>query len=455
MDYILSAVQQYFYLGLVVLGVLAIFMIVVLAGCTEVHRNYKTGKALHYGGELSDARIKIPKHGKTGKREMRGVWVATVANIDFHKHKKKTSFQKEYLEVVKNLAGNNFNTILFQIRPMNDAFYKSELNPWSRYLSGREGEGIPGFDPLAFMVRKAHARGLEFHAWLNPYRVAGSTSLRKTDYLATLDSRNFARKHPEFVLEVPLKDNRYQLILNPGEPEVIKFILATVREIVENYEVDAIHFDDYFYPYRDIGDLDRETCDKYNHAKLSLEDWRRENVNTVVKGIDNLLDSYQRDHKRKVQFGISPFGIWANKANHPHGSLSKGKQSYYAQFADTRLWVKEGWIDYIVPQLYWEFAHNAAPYAALLDWWAELARKTGVNLYIGQSAARLGSTGAWKNCNELADQLRYNSKHKTVKGTILFSYTSVFYPKNKCMRQGVKKVLAEYRRRKALNPITN
>jgi len=437
MDYIFSIPQQYFYSGLIVLFLLVIATTITVAGNTEILRSYKTGKALHYGGNLSDALIRIPKHCKAGNFKMRGVWVATVANIDFNKHKKQTSFKKEYLEVVKNLAKNNFNTIIFQVRPTNDAFYKSDLNPWSRYLSGKEGEGIPSFDPLKFMVEEAHRHGLEFHAWLNPYRVVSKTPFCKKHYLEKLRHKNFAHQNPELVLEIPLDDGYYQLILNPGEPEVIKFIQDTVKEIVANYNVDAIHFDDYFYPYKKIGDIDKKSYAAYNPEKLSLEDWRRKNVNTVIKGIHKHLQSLPR----KVQFGVSPFGIWANKANNPQGSISKGTQSYSVQFADSRLWVKEGWIDYIVPQLYWEFNHDVAPYAALVDWWVDVTRKSKVNLYIGQSASRLGSKGAWKNSNELFDQLRYNSKHKTIRGIVLFSYTSVFRPKNKCMKQGVKKVL--------------
>ena len=440
MDYIFSIPQQYLYSGIVIFCLLLIAAAVSLAGNTEILKNYKTGKPVCYGGNLSDGLIKIPKRCKAAKLKMRGVWVATISNIDFHKHKKKASFQKEYLEVVSNLAKNNFNTVIFQIRPSNDAFYRSELNPWSRYLSGKEGEGISGFDPLKFMVEEAHRHNLEFHAWLNPYRVAGKTPLRKKAYLETLSPKNFARKHPGFVLEIPLDDGNYQLILNPGEPEVIKFILDTVKEIAGNYNIDAIHFDDYFYPYKGIGDIDKKSYAQYNPEKLSLGDWRRKNVNTIIREVHASLKSLDR----KVQFGVSPFGIWANKESDPKGSLSKGAQSYSEQFADSRLWVKEGWIDYIVPQLYWEFKHDVAPYAALLDWWVDVARKTKVNLYIGQSVSRLGSAGAWKNSDELFDQLRYNSKYKTVKGTVLFSYTSVFYPHNKCMRQGIKKVLNKW-----------
>ncbi|MDD5698016.1 MAG: family 10 glycosylhydrolase [Victivallaceae bacterium] len=450
MDYISFIPQAYFFFGLV--GLLLCFLAAAAAGNTEIHRHYKTGQPLRYAGKLSHAPIRIPKSGKDASREMRGVWMATVSNIDFHKHKRQDSFQKEYLEAASNLAGHNFNAVVFQIRATNDAFYRSALNPWSRYLTGREGEGIPGFDPLDFMLREAHKRSLEFHAWLNPYRIVNSTPLRKPDYLKTLAPGNFARKRPELVLEIPLHNGTYQLILNPGEAEVTAFLLDTVREIVVNYDVDAIHFDDYFYPYHPIGNIDRKTYDRYNSAGLPLGEWRRNNVNTLIEKVHALLNAHNRENRKLVKFGISPFGIWANRANHPQGSLTAGKQSYYVQFADSRRWVKERWVDYIVPQLYWEFDHEVAAYAALLDWRAGVVRHTKVNLYIGQSASRLGSAGAWKNCNELADQQRYNSKRRAVKGTILFSYSSIFFPRNKYMYLGIKKILARYRQHKAAVP---
>lgn len=416
---------------------------------TEAVRGGKTGEALNYGGKPAGGPDKIPENGQPERnqpesrqpelRKVRGVWIATIGNIDFHKHKDRSSFEQEFMEAVNNLAENNFNTLIFQVRPNSDAFYKSELNPWSRYLSGQEGEGIPDFDPLKFMVETAHRHGLEFHAWLNPYRVSASTTLCKKAYLKTLAPENFARKHPELVLEIPLAGGSRQLILNPGEPEVIKFIIDTVREIVADYAVDAIHFDDYFYPYAGIGKLDEASWEKNNPENLAIDDWRRENVNRMVREIHALLQS----SGRKVKFGISPFGIWANRKDHPDGSPSKGAQSYCEQFADSRRWIKEGWIDYIVPQLYWEFAHEAAPYAAMLDWWVSQVENTSVELYTGQPVYRLGSSMAWKNQNELADQLRYNARYETVRGTVLFSYSCVFFPKNRYMQQGVKELFKE------------
>ena len=448
MDFIFSfsqQYQQYFYWTLAVIVLILGTAVAVTAGRTEVLRDYKNGRPVPYGGKLCEQPVKIPKRCGFSRIKMRGIWIATVGNIDFGKHKNSSAFIKEFNEVIVNLSRNNFNTMIFQVRPANDAFYKSKLNPWSRYLTGTEGKNIAGFDPLKYMVEIAHKHGLEYHAWLNPYRVIASTPLNKDAYLKTLAPDNFARLHPDYVLEIPLNNGRRQLILDPGEPEVILFVVNTVKEIIENYDVDAIHFDDYFYPYHQIGDVDEQTFTRYNHEKLSLAEWRRKNVDTIVEMVYKTIKSHNRRAHKRVKFGISPFGIWANRKNNPAGSLSSGLESLYRQFADSRRWVQKGWVDYIVPQLYWDFAHQSAPYAALTDWWSELVSKSDVELYIGQGVYKLGTSGSWRNPEELANQLRYNSKHKNVSGSILFSYRSVFRPKNKTMKKGVKKVADIFR----------
>ena len=401
-----------------------------------------TGKPVAYGGRFSNAKVMIPDTYRPKAREMRGAWVATVENLDFPKHADAASFRRDYLAVVDNLKKSNFNTIIFQVRPMNDAFYPSKLNPWSRWMTGAEGKTL-GFDPLDFMVKEAHRRNLEFHAWLNPYRVVSSTRLRKAAYLRTLAANNFARKNPHLVLEVKRKDGTYSLLLNPGEPRVVRHILATVREIVENYPVDAIHFDDYFYLYGGVGNSDHSTFRQYNPRRLSLEDWRRANVDAIISGVKRELTDYNRRSGRKVAFGVSPFGIWANKKSMSSGSLTGGNQSFFSQYADTRGWVKKGWVDYIAPQLYWPFTMDVAAYAALADWWADVVRGTPVNLYIGHGVYRLGADSRWHR-GELADQLRYNTKLREVDGSILFSYRNVFSPSNPVMRDAVGKVLREY-----------
>lgn len=422
------------------------------AGAGEsVQMNPETGRPVAYAGRFSGARVMVPDVYRPKAREMRGVWMATVENIDFPAHTDAASFRRDYLMAVENLRKANFNTVIFQVRSMNDAFYPSKLNPWSRWLSGTEGRGLGAFDPLDFMVKEAHRRGLEFHAWLNPYRVVTSTKLRKAAYLNTLDRKNFARLNPHCVLEVRRPDGTWSLLLNPGDPRVIRHILATVREIVETYPVDAIHFDDYFYLYGGMGDSDHSTFRQYNPRGLALEDWRRANVDAVVRGVKDELTGYNRRSGRKVVFGISPFGIWANRKDMAGGSLTGGLQSFFVQHADTRGWVKKGWIDYIAPQLYWPFSQDIAAYAALADWWADVVKGTNVNLYIGHAAYRLGSGRSWP-ADELADQLRYNNKRPEIDGSIFFSYRNVFTPSNRAMRDGVGIILRDYWRNPALPP---
>ena len=389
--------------------------------------------------------MRIPAYRQPAA-ELRGVWVATVENIDFPQHADAASFRRDFTRLCEELIKRNFNAIFFQVRANNDAFYPSKINPWSRWLTGREGRGIPNFDPLGFAVEEAHRHGLEFHAWLNPYRVIGSTKLTKAAYLQTLAPENFARRHPELVLAAPLEKGARLLFLNPGEPAVVRHILDTVAEIAARYPVDSIHFDDYFYPYTDIGSIDAATEKKYNRSKLSTEQWRRANVDNMVAGVKARLKSVTAG-KRHIRFGISPFGIWANKKHVAAGSLTGGKESYFSQYADTRGWVKKRYIDYIAPQLYWPFGHSTAAYAALADWWAKQTAGTGVDLYIGMAIYRAGAGGDWNNPEELANQLRFNSQYPEIKGAIFFSARRLLQPDNATMRQAAAKIAALWSRR--------
>ncbi len=424
-----------------------------LCACAAPEQTLKgaDGKPERYAGRFSSAPVTLPAQFRPKAAELRGVWVATVENIDFSRHRSAESFQAEYLQIVRNLKRANFNAVFFQVRPNCDAFYPSKLNPWSRWLTGREGEGIPGFDPLKFMVAEAHKHGLEFHAWLNPYRVDAAAKMPKNQYLKTLSPKHFARRNPGLVLQAKTGQNKYSLLLNPAEPAVIRHIIDTVAEIAENYPVDAIHFDDYFYLYDGNDGIDSESFKRLNPKKLSLGDWRRNNVNKVIYGIKNKLIEINRRTGRRIAFGISPFGIWANQKTNPAGSLTGGKQSFYAQYADTRGWIKNGWIDYIVPQLYWDFGHDVAAYACLTDWWADTVKGTPVALYIGHSAAQLGSSAGWDQ-NELVNQLRYNSKRPEISGSVLFSYSKVFRPVNAVQRAGTEKIFKQYWIKPAIIP---
>lgn len=413
----------------------------------EMLKDPRRGGAVRYAGELAvKPTVLVPKNLTVRKNDFRGVWVATVENIDFPVSRNVETFKRNYLQVVNNLRSIGANAILFQVRPMNDAFYRSNLNPWSRCLTGNEGVGLPGqFDPLPFMVQEARKRGLQFHAWLNPYRVTGGTALGKTAYLNTLSPNNFARKNPSLVLCVPQKNGKNLMILDPGSPKTIQFLCDTVRELLSRYDVDGIHMDDYFYPYEGIGSLDRRTYNAYNKRKLSLDDWRRENVDTLIGTLSNIIRGHNARYRKQVQFGISPFGIWANQKSHPAGSLTKGSESYNMQHADTRKWMRNGWIDYIVPQLYWTFGHNTAAYAALADWWALNAKNSRTRLYIGHSPARLGTTQEWSDPNEIYNQFRYNSMRGEIRGSVLFSYRSLFAPSNAVMKQGSRKAAAVWK----------
>ena len=375
------------------------------------------------------------------KGEFRGIWVATVENIDFPRTRSASEFIAAYNRILVNAKNAGFNAIIFQVRPASDAFYPSMLNPWSRNLCGVEGVGIAKFDPLAYMVSATHRAGMQFHAWLNPYRVCGNTKLSPAKYLRTLHKNNFARKNPQFVLAPPSERTGYRtLLLDPGVPQVRQHIVSTVNEIVTRYNVDAVHFDDYFYPYGGVANLDTASYRRYNPLKLTLQNWRRSNVDMVIMSVRKLLDDHARRTGRRVQFGISPFGIWGNASNISGGSLTGGKESYFINYADTAKWVRKNWIDYIVPQLYWHFGHETAAYACLVDWWCSVVRGTKVKLYIGLAPYRLGAPG-WTD-RELADQLRYNSARNGVSGNVMFSYSKVFFPKGKAAKSGVKQALS-------------
>ena len=390
-----------------------------------------------YAGKLDPRPVKLPPYYAAQKNELRGIWVATIFNIDYERPQNVEEFKNFYSNMCRNLAASGFNAIFFQVRPANDAFYRSKLNPWSRYLSGTEGVPLAGdrnFDPLAYMIREARRHRLSFHAWLNPYRVCNGTKLTKTQYLNTLAANNFARLHPELVMECKLPNGQRKLVLDPGAPAVRNFVEATVKEIIWNYPVDSIHFDDYFYPDNTPSSADRATFLRNNPRKLSLDDWRRSNVTTLINNVHMQIQRFNKQYKRNVRFGVSPFGIWRNKASTPQGSLTAGRESYTSHYADTRLWVKQRMIDYIVPQIYWNFNHNTAAYAALTDWWCETVRGTGVTLYIGHAVYQLGQKG-W-SVNEIYYQMRYNRSKPYVRGSIFFSYRSIAAPENNTMLRG-------------------
>ena len=358
------------------------------------------------------------------KNEFRAVWIATVENIDWPK-KRTDSVEKEkadFIEILDTYKKLNYNAVIVQIRSVGDAFYPTDLAPWSRYLTGKEGQAPkPYFDPLKWMITEAHARGFEFHAWLNPYR---ATMDLKTDILSP--NHDFF-KHPDWMIKYGGK-----YYYNPALPEVQTMLVSVVNEVVRNYDIDAIHFDDYFYPYTVKGEVfnDRESYKKYGYG-LSLKDWRRSNVNNLVKCVYYSI----KNIKPWVQFGISPFGVWRNKSVDPRGSDTQAGQTNYDDlFADPLAWMENGWIDYLVPQLYWSMNHPRASYSKLLKWWSENSKNTAI--YIGNGTYKINadSDKKWNNPNEIPNQINITRTYKNVEGNVFFSAKS-FVNKNQNVTQ--------------------
>ncbi|NLI90240.1 MAG: family 10 glycosylhydrolase [Epulopiscium sp.] len=345
------------------------------------------------------------------QKEFRGAWVSTVYNLDWPSKKGLSVDQQkaEYIHMLDELQAAGINAVIVQVKPAADALYPSKHAPWSEYLTGTQGKH-PGYDPLAFMIEETHRRGMEFHAWFNPFRI--TTSGTKTDKLA---ANNPAKLHPEWVLKY---DNK--LFLNPGIPEVRTYVKNTVLEVVKNYDVDAIHFDDYFYPYPDSkkNDIpDRHTYKKFEKAYKNIGDWRRYNINAMIKDISLSIKQIDKD----VKFGISPFGVWRNSSATPKGSDTRASiTSYDSIYADTRYWAYVGWIDYIVPQIYWNIGFGPACYEKTLNWWIKELEDKPVDLYVGHALYKVGTEDAWLNPEELPNQILMNRKSDTVKGSVFF-----------------------------------
>ncbi|MBN9122581.1 MAG: family 10 glycosylhydrolase [Planctomycetes bacterium] len=345
------------------------------------------------------------------KREFRGVWVATVSNIDWpSKPGLPADRQKaELLAILDKAVALKLNAVIFQVRPMADALYESKLEPWSEYLSGTLGKG-PGYDPLAFAVEEAHKRGLELHAWFNPYRA------RHPSAKSEAPKDHITRSRPDLA-------KRYgkHYWMNPTHPDVQNHSLAVVLDVVKRYDVDGIHIDDYFYPYKEkdsagkvIPFPDDDTWGAYQKAggTLSRDDWRRNAVNTFVKRM------YEETKRAKswVKVGISPFGIW--RPGNPPGIA--GLDQYAELYADAKLWFNEGWVDYFTPQLYWPIAQEKQSFPKLLEWWAgENTKKR--HLWPGLYTSRVSGTAKGWPAREIADQIALTRKRKDTDGVIHFS----------------------------------
>lgn len=346
------------------------------------------------------------------KYEFRGVWIATVDNIDWPTYGNWDSEKQkaEFISILDMHQRNGMNAMVVQVRPSGDAFYPSQYEPWSQWLTGTQGKPpSPYYDPLQFMIEETHKRGMEFHAWLNPYRAVFNTNT------SSIAPNHITRIHPEWFLKYG--DKKY---FDPGNKAAQQFVVDVVRDIVKRYDVDAIHMDDYFYPYRIPG---KEFPDDISYRKsgstLSKDDWRRSNVDTIIRVLSKTI----KQEKKLCRFGISPFGVWRNKDKDPEGSDSRAGQTNYDDlYADILLWLKKGWVDYVTPQLYREIGDDKIAYEKLLDWWSR--HSYGRHIYIGHGIYRgagRGETAGWGNPNQIPEQIKILRRNPNVQGSIYFS----------------------------------
>lgn len=352
-------------------------------------------------------------------RQLRGMWIASVVNIDWPSKPGLTAAaqQAELVALLDVAASNRHNAVVLQVRPTADAFFPSMLEPWSKYLTGVQGQD-PGYDPLAFAVEQAHARGMELHAWFNPYRI----TMNLTTDVAGLVADHPAKLHPEWTIAYGGK-----LYFNPGVPEARAHCVAAMMQAVTGHDIDAVHFDDYFYPYPVAGQVfdDAAQFAQYG-AGRSLADWRRDNINQLIRDMNAAIKAT----KPGVKFGVSPFAVWANQASNPLGSATQaGSQTYSDLYADTRRWVQEQWIDYIAPQVYWADSLAVASYGVVTRWWADVARASRTHLYIGEATYKVGASTQSPEWNtdpaELSRHLQIDAETGRVDGNLWYNASAV------------------------------
>ncbi|WP_368751036.1 glycoside hydrolase family 10 protein, partial [Klebsiella oxytoca] len=329
--------------------------------------------------------------------------------------------QQALIAKLDNLKSLGINTVFFQVKPDGTALWPSKILPWSDMLTGKIGED-PGYDPLKFMLDEAHKRGMRVHAWFNPYRVSVNTRPKTVTELNSTLSQFPASVyvlHPEWI-----RTSGDRFVLDPGIPEVRDWITSIVAEVVERYPVDGVQFDDYFYTETPGSKLnDNRTFQQYGQGFAAKADWRRHNTQLLIEQVSRTI----KQLNPAVEFGVSPAGVWRNRSHDPSGSDTRGAAAYDESYADTRLWVQQGWLDYIAPQIYWPFARDAARYDVLAKWWAEVVKPTHTRLYIGVALYKVGepskSEPDWMisgGVPELKKQLDLNESMPQIQGTILF-----------------------------------
>jgi uncharacterized lipoprotein YddW (UPF0748 family) len=329
------------------------------------------------------------------KREFRGAWIASVSNIDWPSRPglSSTEQQQEFIRRLDKLKALGINAVIMQIRPVSDALYESKLEPWSYYLTGRSGQApFPYYDPLVFMIEEAHKRNMEFHAWFNPFRALMDSKKNNTP------PTHVTRKHPDWIIAYG-----GQSLINPGIPEARQYVIDVIADVVRRYDIDAVHMDDYFYPYPAGKPFnDDKSYTKYGQG-MSLGDWRRNNISVFV----SLLNTTIKHIKPYMKLGISPFGIWRNEAKDTRGSATHGGLTTYDDlFADVLQWMQKGWVDYMMPQLYWEHKHRVAPFDVLMPWWYGHCYQRHVYYGLGPYRMMGVKSGPWASESELLWQMR-------------------------------------------------
>ena len=396
--------------------------------------------------------IDIPEF-KFREEDVRGCWISNVANIDTPKGLSVEDYKAHLIGILDNMKSYNMNTAVFQVRPCNDAYYPSKLNPWSKYITGVEGED-PGFDVLAFFIEEAKKRGIKVHAWMNPYRVdtvdVRTVNMTKDEYLDTLSEGNWARIHKEHTV----LDGVSKIILAPSHPEVIEFVTESIMEVARNYDVEGVHIDDYFYPYAKIPEeTEYDDYLKYRESETqSFDDFRRMNVDKMIESVSDALKKMYAETGKKVEFGISPFAVYITHSSIVENGWEKGSynvasalQCYSELYSDVYKWMVEGWIDYVVPQNYFSFERRDVAYHDVAWWWSNICGETGTKLYMGQGIYHMGATEGWghetwQNPEEINNQLKFNCNFDNIKGTIFFTYKDLVPGKNAIKDEGLAKL---------------
>ncbi|WP_107407902.1 glycoside hydrolase family 10 protein [Streptomyces sp. CC77] len=386
------------------------------------------GRGVRDGGDGDGGHRRDGKGGGKRSHEFRGMWLATVANRDWPSRPglSATAQRDELRTLLDEAVACRLNAVMLQVRPCADALWPSPYEPWAECLTGTQGRD-PGWDPLGVAVAEAHERGLELHAWFNPYRVAMHADRSR------LAASHPVRRNPDWA--VPYGGKLYY---NPGLPEVRRFVEDAMLDAVRAYDIDAVHFDDYFYPYPLAGQGfdDDAAYAAHGGGFPDRAAWRRDNIDRLVREMSEGIKELKPD----VRFGISPFGVWRNRSTDPRGSDTRALQTYDDLHADTYTWIKKRWIDYVVPQLYWHIGNGAADYAALVPWWSEAVRGTGVQLYVGEALYRAGDPAqgaAWQDPAELSRHLTLAREHEEVLGHVFFGARDVVRDRIGAMAQVV------------------